>query len=105
MSSGTENSTQTHDISTETIKLRDEQEPEMNSLDNEFSTSEVTHISVSKHIRQQLSRFYDKLRKFLPYWGVGKSYKLLRTAKLPVLDEVTRLLAMRTTNISRNYHK
>ena len=52
MSSGIENSAEMHDSSTESIEVRHGKEREMDSLDNDFSSSEVTHSWVSEQIKQ-----------------------------------------------------
>ena len=41
-----------HDSSTETIELKQKQKPEMDSLDNNFCTNEITHSSVSEAIKR-----------------------------------------------------
>ena len=51
MTSRTENGAETFDSSSDTIELRQIQEPEMKSRENDLSTSEITHQSVNEQIR------------------------------------------------------
>ena len=72
MSSGIENSTQTHDSTTETIDLRHRKEPEMDSPDNEFFTNEITHSSLSEQIKQAAGSIL---------WQIEELYSLLASHK------------------------
>ena len=51
MISGTENSVQTLDNSSDTVELRREQEPEMDSVQNEFSIKGATHRSMNEQMK------------------------------------------------------
>ena len=51
MSTGVENSSQSHDSSTETSELMPNQEIQMDNCETEFSSSEVTQYSVSAPIK------------------------------------------------------
>ena len=69
----------------------------MDSLDNDFSTSEVIHCSLSEQIKKATELILRQIEDYALYGRVETSWKPLETAKLRVLDQVTRLLALRTT--------
>ena len=68
MFSGVENTEQKHYGSTDSFELRRVREQGMDTQQNDFSTSEVTHQSVSAQIKLQMSPFSDMLRNCAHYW-------------------------------------
>ena len=84
-----ENGMHTHDSSSETIELKQRQEPEMDSSDSDFSTIEDTRTSVNEEIKLATMPILRRLRNYALYWLVETSLEPLETAKLPVIDVVT----------------
>ena len=84
MKGGTEYSTQKLDSSTEIIEIGQRQDPKMDSLENGFSSSEVTHQSVNERTQQATEPILRPVGKMRAPLASQNELKTTGTAKLPV---------------------